>query len=399
MSRHETHIVPAADAQVTEIAIFHCDMSRSLGYRWNPVLVRVRAACGQTGWGEVGLAYGHGGSAAMEMVKDLAETFVLGRDARHPARIWDEAYRLGYWLKGGGPLVYGALSGLDIALWDLKGRMLDAPVHELLGGACHDGLRTYANGWFKGCATPEEFAAAARRPVNEGFSAIKFDPFKIAADGTKDRPRPQLDRARLKLAVARMAAVRQAVGDDVEIMIDVHGALGPASAVAAINAFAPYRPAFFEEVTDTASPAQMRKVAGKTSVPLAAGERLYTRFGFQPFVDEGLLDIVQPDVGLAGGITETKKIGDYAETHGIGIQPHNCAGPLLTAATVQVALAMANTCWTEIFPYRDRRACALVTDPLEETIVDGLLPVPRGAGIGVTVDETEVERHECARVG
>ena len=379
--------VMRADPTIAKVSLVCCDLNEAVGYRWNPVLVRVEAVSGHVGWGEIGLAYGPGGQAVMAMAADYARGFVLGRDGSRPAALLDEAYRLGYWAKGGGPIVWGALSGLDIALWDLKGQMLGAPVHELLGGACHDTLPAYANGWFKGCASPEDFAQAAMRPVADGFGGIKFDPFKIGPNGKKDRPRRVLGGRRLDLAVSRVDAVRQAVGPDIDVLIDVHGALGVASANAAIQALVPYGIGFIEEVVDTANSAHMRKVSEAASIPIAAGERLYTRNDFAPFFADGSLDLVQPDVGLAGGITETRRIAEAAETAGADFQAHNCASPVLTAASVQLSFAVANTRWVEVFPYRPAAATSFVQNPIESRIEAGRIPLPEEPGLGITIDE------------
>jgi len=267
------------------------------------------------------------------MVKHLAGRFLIGADPFRAEQLWDEMYRRTFWAQGGGPVVFGGMSAIDEALWDIKGKALGVPVYELLGGRVWDKLRVYANGWYHGCVTPEDYAEGAQRVVADGYTAIKFDPFAYSAEGTWDYPRRALDLDRADLAYARVEAVRDAVGPKVDILVEVHGNLGTTSAIQMGKRLEALKPFFYEEPVDALNVECMRKVAENVDIPLAAGERLYTRYGFRPYIEGQILDVLQPDIGLAGGIMETKKIATYAETYGIHVQPHNCAGPISTAAS------------------------------------------------------------------
>jgi galactonate dehydratase len=271
-------------------------------------------------------------------------------------------------------------------------------VYELLGGRCWDRLRTYANGWYRGCTQPEEYADSALQVVADGYDAFKFDPFAVDAEGVWDYPRRALTPERAELAYQRVAAVRAAVGPEVDILVEVHGNLGTTAAIQMGQRLEPLAPFFYEEPVDALNVACMRKVAENVNLPIAAGERLYTRYGFRPYIEGQILDILQPDLGLAGGITETKKIADHAETYNLHVQPHNCAGPIATAASVQLDACMTNFIIQELFPYRDDGRYQLVREALELQVVDGYLEVPDTPGLGVEVDEDVLAQHDCVRI-
>jgi galactonate dehydratase len=383
--------------KIDGVEIFHLDQARIGAGKLNAVIVRIRAD-GMAGYGELALAYGLGARAGVAMIEEMARRFLIGADPFRIESIFDTLYRLSIWAQGGGPVIYGAMSAIDIALHDLKARALGVPVHDLIGGRCHDAFPCYANAWFYEAASPGEHAEAARRVVAAGFGALKFDPLKRAPDGSPDRPKRELTRERLNFGVALTEAVRDAVGDGVALWLDLHANLGPPSAIAFIRAIEALKPAYVEEPVDAMNVACMQRVRDGVDAPLAAGERLYLRAGFRPWIESQCLDLVQPDVGLAGGIAETRRIAAMAETYGLSIQPHNCASPLLTAASIQVAAACPNAHVLETFPFRKAAHYALLHDPLEKTIRDGVMPVPGGPGLGVTVDEAYLARFESILV-
>lgn len=383
--------------KITEVEIYDVRMSPTVS-RWNPVIVRIRTDEGITGLGEVALAYGVGCSAGLGMARDLAEHFLIGADPFRIEQLWDTMFRKTFWAQGGGPVVYGGMSAIDEALWDIKGKAFGVPVYELLGGCCWDKLRVYANGWSRGCATPEQHAEAAQRVVADGYTAMKFDPFACNAEGVWDYPKRALDRERADLAFARVKAVREAVGPQVDILVEVHGNLGTTSAIQMGKRLEPLKPFFYEEPVDALNVDCMKKVAENVDIPIAAGERLYTRYGFRQYIEEQVVDILQPDLGLAGGITETKKIATYAETYNLHIQPHNCAGPVATAAAIQLDCCIPNFIIQEWFPYRDSKFYQLVHEPLEPKVVGGYMPIPTAPGLGVELDEAVISQYECLRV-
>jgi galactonate dehydratase len=383
--------------KVTEVEIFDVRLGGGVA-GWNPVIIRVHTDEGVSGVGEVALAYGVGARAGLGMVRELAERFLLGSDPFRIEALWDQMFRQTFWAQGGGPVVYGGMSAIDEALWDIKGKALGVPVYELLGGCCWDSLRLYANGWYHGCVAPEQYAEAAQRVVADGYTAMKFDPFAYSAEGEWAYPRRALDAPRADLAYERVRAVRDAVGPAIDILVEVHGNLGTTSAIQMGRRLEELAPFFYEEPVDALNVEAMRKVGQNVAIPIAAGERLYTRYGFRPYIEGQIIDILQPDMGLAGGITETKKIATYAETYNLHVQPHNCASPVATAAAVQLDCCIPNFIIQEWFPYRERENYQLVTDPLESRAEDGYLPIPTGAGLGIELNEAVLPQYECLHI-
>jgi galactonate dehydratase len=384
--------------KITQVEIYDVKLADSAATRNNPVVVRIHTDEGLSGLGEVALAYGVGAHAGLGMVRDLADHFLIDADPFRIEHLWDVMYRRTFWAQGGGPVVFGGMSAIDEALWDIKGKALGVPVYELLGGRCWDKLRVYANGWYHGCVRPEDYAEGALRVVSDGYTAMKFDPFAYTAEGEWDYPRRALDPERADLAYERVKAVREAVGPKVDILVEVHGNLGTTSAIQMGKRFEPLKPFFYEEPVDALNVECMKKVAENVDIPIAAGERLYTRYGFRPYIEGQVLDILQPDLGLAGGITETKKIADYAETYNLHVQPHNCAGPISTAAAVQLDVCMTNFIIQELFPYRNDGRYELVQDAPELQVVDGYLPIPKAPGLGVELDEQVISKYDCVRI-
>jgi galactonate dehydratase len=374
--------------QITRIEIFTTPPPRP----WmSPVIVRIHTNEGISGIGEVALAYGLGGVAGAGMVKELAEYLLLGEDPFRIEYIWERMFRDTFWGQGGGPVVYGAMSGIDEALWDIKGKALRVPAYDLLGGKCRDRLRLYANGWYIGASQPEDYAEAARKVVADGYTAMKFDPFAIRPDGSWGYPGRVIDRETAQCVCERVKAVRGAVGPDVDILIECHGNLGTTSAIQIGKRLEEFDPFFYEEPVDALNVDSMKKVSENINVPIAAGERLYSRYHFRKYIEEQVLDFLQPDVGLAGGLTETKKIATYAETYNLVVAPHNCAGPVATAAAVQLDACMTNFLIQEWFPYFSEEHYALVSDPLEPKAVEGYYEIPATPGLGIELNEDVVK--------
>ena len=383
--------------KITEVEIFDVNVTE-YNRPWNPVVVRIKTDEGIAGVGEVALAYGVGNAAGVGMVKNLAERLLIGADPFRIEQIWDTMYRKTFWGQGGGPVVFGGMSAIDEALWDIKGKALGVPVYELLGGACWDKLRVYANGWYRACNSPESYAEAALKVVEGGYTAMKFDPFAVRPDGVWDYSARALSRERANLAFDRVKAVREAVGPNVDILVEVHGNLGPTSAIQIGKRLEELDPFFYEEPVDALNVDAMKKVAENVDIPIAAGERLYTRYGFRQYIEQQVLDILQPDVGLAGGISETRKIANYAETYNLHVQPHNCAGPVATAAALHIDACIPNFIIQEIFPYRTSGLYGLVKDDFDTKAVNSYIDVPMTPGLGIELDDDVLAQYECLRI-
>jgi galactonate dehydratase len=385
-----------AAAKITEVRIFIV----SVGGR-HPVLAQVFTDQGVSGVGEAALAYGTGATAAAGMIKDLANDIVLGKDAFAIEALWSDMYDHTFWAKGGGSIVFAGISAIEMALWDIKGKLLGVPVYELLGGKMRDTARVYANGWNFRSQSPDDDARAAEKVVRDGYTALKLYPLATAEldehGHIRHVSRRSIDRAAENLGVARVKAVRNAVGPNVEVMLDVSAELTTDAILRFGQRVQEFDIAWFEEPVDPADVEALKKVSDRLDMPIAVGERLYTRYGFRRVMELHAADILQPDVGNTGGIMETKKIAAMAEAYSMRISPHNCASPVCTAASLHVDASIANFLIQEIYPYRIPEHFALVDHAPELDIRNGLVPIPTRPGLGVELVEARVKSFEWAR--
>jgi len=362
----------------------------------HPVFIEIETDEGISGIGEAGIAYGQGGTAAAGMILDLARRFAIGRDPFRIEELYSEMYDHSFWGKRGGAIVFAGISAIETALWDIKGKALGVPIYELLGGAFRDEVEVYANGWWADATTVDELARAAERTVADGYTALKFYPLArvraaadrnaIAGSGIKHVDRRMIDADFATEAVRRVAAVRAAVGPDVRLMLDLSGGLTPDETIRLCRRWEEHDILFVEEPADPADIGALRRISQAISIPIAAGERFYTRHDFRDALEQRVLDIAQPDIGNTGGIMETKKIAAMAETYGLRVQPHICGGPIATAAALQIDACIPNFMIQELYPYRPRELFALVDDAPDAKVVGGRMPIPRRPGLGVTLD-------------
>ena len=340
--------------KIKSVDIFQMGKPRNTKEKpYNAVAVRLNTDEGLSGFGEVGLAYGAGSSAGFGMLKDLAY-FVLGADPEKVEALWEKLFRKTFWGMGGGPVVYGGMSAIDIACWDIKGKALGVPVHRLLGGKTRDKLRTYASqiqfGWEADkslrLTKPEEYAEAALKAVSEGYTCVKVDPAGMTQDGIWGGASLEscLSPEQLTLFVNRTKAIRDAVGPNIDIILEMHSYLGVNSAIQFANAVEGLGCLFYEEPIHPLNTDSLAAVARGVRIPLAAGERIYTRWGFRPLLEKQILGLIQPDLGLCGGLTEGKKICDMANTYHVPVQCHVAGGPLALAAALQLEAVIPNFC-------------------------------------------------------
>lgn len=370
------------------------------GYR-KPVLLELETSDGLTGLGEAGVAYGIGNTAAAEMVKTMCERHVLGRDPAPIEAIWNDIYDGGFWTRGGGAISFAALSAIEHALWDIKGKRLGVPVYDLLGGPLLDTLPVYANGWWLGCDSGADFAAAGVATVARGYRGLKLYPLGMPDPVTVVRhpKRRQLSQDAVSRACERVRCLREAVGPDIAIMLDFGGGLTTDRVVQICRRIEDVDVRFIEEPVDPALPDALAKLASKTAIPLAAGERYYGRYGFHKLLQTGAVDILQPDVCNCGGLLEAKKIAAMGEVHNLLVAPHNYGSTLATALAAQFAAAIPNFMVLEHFPDYDKEPgyLAVLDAPLEATVRDGMMPLPTGPGLGVTLHRDNVEPFRWAR--
>lgn len=370
----------------------------------HPVLVELETDEGVTGVGDAAIAYGSGGTAAAGMIKDLVDDVVLGKDPFRIEALWGEMYDHSFWAKGGGPIVFAGISAIEMALWDLKGKALGVPIYELLGGRTRAEVRVYANGWSFRCVTPDDFGRAAEKVVKDGYDALKMYPLARPLESSphgniKHVEGRQIDRAWEDLAVAKVKAVREAIGPGVDLMADMSAELTTDAIIRLGRRLEEFDLLFFEEPVDPFDVDALKKVSEHVRLPIAVGERLYTRSGFRRVMELGAADILQPDIGNTGGIMETFKIAAMAETYNMRIQPHLCASPVATAAALQLDAVIRNLIIQELYPYRVPEHFAIVDHAPELDVKSGRLAIPDRPGLGVALVPERVRPHlwaECA---
>lgn len=344
--------------------------------RW--MFVRVETGDGVVGWGEASL---EGHCEAVDGEFAVFRDRFIGADPDRIEDIWQTAYRLGFYR--GGPVLMSALSGLDQALWDIKGKSLGVPVHRLLGGRVRDRVRVYA--WIGG-DDPDEVTDAAAQRIAQGFRAVKMN--GTGKIGWLDSPH-FLDQV-----VERVGSVR-ALGLDVAI--DFHGRLHRPMAKQLVAELQPLKPLFVEEPLLSEHLEAIRSLAQGTSVPIALGERLYSRWDFKPFFEASAIDVAQPDLSHAGGISECRRIATAAEAYDIPIAPHSPIGPVALAACMQLAVATPNFAFQEMslgmhYNSADQDLLTYLVDPGVFAVKDGMVEALTGPGLGIEINEELVRK-------
>lgn len=359
--------------KVTDIKPFVVDC-----FRTNFVFVKIYTDEGITGIGEGTLEYKEKAFlGALEHIKE----YLVGKNPLNVEQHFHNIYRDAYWR--GGPVLMSALSAAEMALWDILGKSLNVPVYQLLGGKVNDKVRIYVNGWFAGAKEPEEFAEKAKQAVKRGVTAMKWDPFgKSYLD---------ISNAALDKALRCIAAVREAVGNSVDLLIEGHGRFNIPTGIKIAKELEQFKPMFFEEPTPPDSLEALKAVRDKSPVTISAGERLYTRWDYRRFFDIMPADYIQPDISHAGGIMELKKIAAEAECRYIPFAPHNPSGPVANAATLQLAANTPNFCILEIM-YSDVEWRKDITNESLE-YKDGYITIPDKCGLGIEINEEECLKH------
>ena len=367
-----------------------------------PIIAEIITNEGLTGIGEAAVGFGIGCRSAAAMIAELAEAFVLGRDPRNIGEIWNDFYYHTFWGKGGGPILYSAVSALEQAMWDIKGKALGVPIYELLGGKQRDILRVYANGWSdKGITSTDLLAERAIEVVESGYDAIKMYPLskrhptRMTNLHLKNR---EVTKEDYKLCIESVKKVREAIGDKVDLMVDVTAEGTPDIMTKIGQNLEPYDIYWYEEPLDAFDIDSYKPLKEKVNIPIAAGERLYTRYGFRRALELRAVDIIQPDPGTCGGIMEAYKIAAMAEAYQMRFAPHNCGGAVLTAAAVQLAACCSNFDILETFPFRPDIYMDIVDSPLESQIKDGRLAIPDTPGLGVTLNHEAVGPYHVYQV-
>ncbi|KAF4917590.1 D-galactonate dehydratase [Colletotrichum viniferum] len=346
--------------------------------RW--LMVKITDENGEYGWGEATL---EGHDLAVEGTLEEMIPRIVGLEANNIEHIWQLFWRHGFYR--GGPVFMSAMSGIDIALWDLKGRNLKVPIYELLGGQVRNKVQVYC--WIGG-DRPSDVEAAAKKRIEQGLTCVKMNATEDL--NWVDSP---------KVLSATVERLRQVKALGLDAGLDFHGRLHKAMAKQLARALEPLQPLFIEEPLLCEHPEAIKQLADQTTIPIAFGERLYTRWDIKRFLEDASVDILQPDIAHAGGISETKKIATMAEAYDVAIAPHCPLGPVAFAASVQVALSSPNFSILEMslgMHYNteagDIDLLTYLKNPTVFDIEGGYVKAPTGYGLGIDIDEDMVEK-------
>ena len=357
-------------AKIAKIELFQ------VAPRW--LFCKITDADGITGWGEPIV---EGKAATVQTAVEELADYLIGAEAGNIEELWQVMYRGSFYR--GGPVLTSAISGIEQALWDIKGKRYGVPVYELLGGAVRDKMRVYA--WIGG-DNPAEVVAQARERLEQGYTAMKMN-------ATNDLE--WIDsNLKIQQSVDRLAALRDALGYGFEIGIDFHGRAHKSMAKQLAKALEPYRPMFFEEPVLAQNNEALAELARVTSIPIATGERMYTRWDFKPLLAAGVVDIVQPDLSHAGGIWEVRKIAAMAEAFDVAVAPHCPLGPIALAASLQLDFCTPNAFIQEqslgIHYNQGSDLLDYLVDPSVFHYNAGFVAKPTAPGLGIAIDEAKV---------
>ncbi|MFS0786518.1 galactonate dehydratase [Shouchella sp. 1P09AA] len=351
--------------------------------RW--LFLKIETDEGIIGWGEPVI---EGKAATVKTAVDELMQFLIGKDPLQIEDHWNVMYRGGFYR--GGPILMSAISGIDQALWDIKGKHLGVPVHQLLGGKARESIKVYS--WIGG-DRPSDVGAAAKAVVDKGFKAIKMN-------GTDELQ--YIDSyEKIDRVLENVAAIREAVGPYIGIGIDFHGRVHKPMAKILAKELEVFRPMFIEEPVLPENNEALREIANHTVIPIATGERMYSKWDFKNLLKDGYVDIIQPDLSHAGGITENKKILSMAEAFDVAAAPHCPLGPIALASCLQVDATCHNAFIQEqslgIHYNEGSDLLDYLTDASVFTYKDGYVEIPDKPGLGIEINEDHVRK--MAKVG
>jgi len=346
--------------------------------RW--LFLKIETDEGIIGWGEPVI---EGKAATVKTAVDELMEYLLGKDPMHIEDHWNVMYRAGFYR--GGPILMSAIAGIDQALWDIKGKYYNAPVYQLLGGKARDKMKVYS--WIVG-DRPAEVGAAARKMAEQGFLAVKMN-------ATEELQ--YIDSyEKIDAAIARIASVREAVGPGIGIGIDFHGRVHKPMAKILAKEMEPFRPMFIEEPVLPENNEDLREIAQHVAIPIATGERMFSKWQFKTLLKEGYVDIIQPDVSHAGGITECKKIISMAEAFDVAAAPHCPLGPIALAACLQVDATCHNAFIQEqSLGIHYNQGSDLLDYLADKTVFqykEGYVEIPSKPGLGIEINEAHVRK-------
>ncbi|MCG8512519.1 MAG: galactonate dehydratase [Halanaerobiales bacterium] len=344
--------------------------------RW--LFLEIETDQGISGWGEPIV---EGRAATVKAAVQELSSYLIGQDPLKIEKHWQVLYRGGFYR--GGPILMSAIAGIDQALWDIKGKYFNAPVYQLLGGSCRDSIRVYS--WIGG-DRPSDVGQAAQERVAAGFTAVKMN-------ATAELQ--YIDSyAKIEQVIARIARIREAVGQEIGIGVDFHGRVHKPMAKTLVKALEPYRPMFIEEPFLPENNQYLKDLARLTPIPIATGERMYSRWDFKNLLSAGYVDLIQPDLSHAGGITECKKIAAMAEAYDIAVAFHCPLGPIALAACLQVDATAHNAVIQEqslgLHYHQGSELLDYLVDQTVFAYQDGYVKIPQGPGLGIEINKEYV---------
>ena len=364
--------------QITDIKTYLVHPGRAK----NLCFVKIETDEGIYGWGECYTQSDRDVQITAHV--DQLKRYLIGRDPTNIKHFMQMAFD-DFAGRRGAMDYYCAISGLEHAMWDIAGKAYGAPVHKLIGGACRDKIRVYANGWSGGNPTPESLAERASEVIEAGFTALKFDPIP-------GRWRTYVGKEVEDAAVENVRAVREAVGPDVDILVEMHRRLAPMHAVRIAREIEQYRPFWYEEPILAENIPALASVRQKINIPVVTGEELYTKFEFREVFERQAADILNPDVCNVGGILELKEIAAMAEPYFVVISPHNFNSTTVgLAATIQVSAAIPNFLITEYFVNLEELGNDIAKKPFE--VHNGYIQLPDTPGLGIDLDEERLSAY------
>lgn len=393
--------------KITSVDLLALEKDRA-GVR--PIICRINTDEGIHGLGEAAVAIGSGARGAFELLKDFSP-MIIGMDPLYNEVIWEKLFKQSFWGQGNGAIIMSAISAIDIALWDIKGKAFNLPLYKLLGGKQRSKLRAYASqlqfGWNADDFDPANsdgsvgfYAKTAEKAIKEGYDAIKVNFLRFNRDGkilSHLDTTGRLTREMMHTAEERLAAVRKAVGPDVDIICENHAMTDANTAIQFGRMASQYDIMYLEEGCTPLNPGVMKKIADNIDIPLASGERTFTRWGFLPFFQNSSLSLIQPDIGNCGGLTEAKKIADMAHVYDVGVQAHVCTTPIGVAAALHLEAAIPNFI---IHEHHFTNTTPTVIGQCEYNYqpVNGYFDIPELPGLGQELSKSAIDTAEIVTI-